>query len=227
MSKNLSMRVSSASATISIKASRAVLAESAMSSGISSTEGLPWSPGVNTSAFMATRSTTPRNDCSLPSGSWSGTMVRPSTSRSAARERSRLARSRSKRLSTITLGIPSSSAAAQVFSVWTSTPATASTTTTAASLTRSAALASLRKFAIPGVSMMLILVLFHSAYARFADRVCFRSMASSSKSVTVVPSSTMPKRVTMPALNSMAEVSCVLPDPLCPTIATFLMLGVS
>ena len=41
--------------------------------------------------------------------------------------------------------------------------ATASTTTSAASATRSAARASLRKFAMPGVSMKLILVLFHSA----------------------------------------------------------------
>ena len=59
-------------------------------------------------------------------------------------------------------GTASSSAAAQIFSVETSTPATASTTTSAASATRSAARASLRKFAIPGVSMKLILCLFHS-----------------------------------------------------------------
>ena len=60
-------------------------------------------------------------------------------------------------------GTPSSSAASHTFSVETSTPATASTTTRAASATRSAARASLRKFAMPGVSMKLILVLFHSA----------------------------------------------------------------
>ncbi len=60
-------------------------------------------------------------------------------------------------------GSCSSSAAAQTFSVDTSTPATASTTTIAASATRSAARASLRKLAIPGVSIRLILVLFHSA----------------------------------------------------------------
>ena len=79
-SKNFSIRLSSASATISIKASRAVFAEATISSGMSSTEGLPLLPEANTSAFMATRSTTPRKDFSLPIGTWIGTMVRPSTS---------------------------------------------------------------------------------------------------------------------------------------------------
>ena len=51
------------------------------------------------------------------------------------------------------------------FSVCTSTPATASTTSSAASATRSAARASARKLPMPGVSMMLILSLFHSAKA--------------------------------------------------------------
>ena len=60
-------------------------------------------------------------------------------------------------------GMASSSAASHTFSVDTSAPCTPSTTTSAASATRSAARASLRKFAMPGVSMKLILVLFHSA----------------------------------------------------------------
>ena len=60
-------------------------------------------------------------------------------------------------------GIDSSSAVSHTFSVETSTPCSASTTTSAASATRSAARASLRKLAMPGVSMKLILVLFHSA----------------------------------------------------------------
>jgi len=64
--------------------------------------------------------------------------------------------------------------------VETCTPETASTTTSAASDTRSAARASLRKLAIPGVSMTLILVRFHSRYARLADRVCLRAISSSS-----------------------------------------------
>ncbi len=67
---------------------------------------------------------------------------------------------------------------------------------------------------MPGASTRLIFCLFHSAYARLADSVCFRATSSSSKSVTVVPSSTLPKRLTMPESERMAEVSCVLPEPL-------------
>ena len=89
--------------------------------------------------------------------------VRPNTPRSESSERVRLARSRSRRFNTIMRGTPSSSAVSQTFSVETSAPCTASTTTSAASATRSAARASLRKLAMPGVSMKLILVLFHSA----------------------------------------------------------------
>jgi len=40
-----------------------------------------------------------------------------------------------------------------------------------------------------------------------ADRVCLREISSSSKSVTVLPSSTLPSRLTMPASKSIAEVS--------------------
>ena len=61
--------------------------------------------------------------------------------------------------------------------------------------------------------MMLILCVFHSAKARLAESVCLRAIASSSKSVTVVPSSTLPNRFTMPASTRMAEANCVLPEP--------------
>ena len=76
-----------------------------------------------------------------------------------------------------------------------------------ASATRIAARASLRKLAKPGVSIRLIFVLFHSAYASADDSVCFRAISSSSKSVTVVPSSTRPRRLTAPASKSIAEMS--------------------
>ena len=178
-------------------------------------------------AFLATRSTTPLNAFSSPIGSWIGTTVRLHASCSDFSDRSRLARSRSRRLSTTIRGSASSSAAAHTFSVCTITPATASTTTSAASATCSAARASLRKLPMPGVSIRLILVLFHSAYARLADRVCFLATSSSSKSVTVVPSSTFPKRVTIPASARMAATSCVLPDALWPTRATLRMLAAS
>ncbi len=122
-------------------------------------------------------------------------------------------------------GTPSSLATLQTFSVCTSTPDTASTTITAASATRMAARVSLRKLAMPGVSMMLILTLFHSAKATLADSVCFRSTSSSSKSVTVLPSSTFPSRLTIPASKSAADTNWVFPDPLWPTNATFLIFS--
>src|SRR5262245_57701919 len=59
------------------------------------------------------------------------------------------------------------------------------------------------------------------------DSVCLRAISSSSKSVTVVPSSTFPKRLTMPASDRMAAASCVFPDELWPTRATFLMPAAS
>ncbi len=178
-------------------------------------------------AFLETRSTTPLNDFSSPIGSWIGITARLHSSRSDCSERSRLARSRSSRFSTIIRGKASWSAAAQTFSVCTITPPTASTTTRAASATCSAATASLKKLPMPGVSIKLIFCLFHSAYATLADSVCLRAISSSSKSVTVVPSSTLPNRLIMLASARMAEVSCVLPDPLWPTRATFLMLEAS
>ncbi len=57
--------------------------------------------------------------------------------------------------------------------------------------------------------------------------MCLRAISSSSKSVTVLPSSTMPSRLTMPASKRIADVNWVLPDPVCPTIAMFRMLAAS
>ena len=221
-SKNFSISASSASATISMRLSRAAAAASASAAGTSPAAGLLPSPGKR-SACMRTRSTTPSNAFSSPIGSCTGTTSRPNASRSEDSERSRLARSRSRRLSTTTHGASISAAVFQTFSVCTSTPATASTTTAAASVMRRAARVSLRKFAMPGVSMKLIFVRFHSANAALEDSVCLRAISSSSKSVTVLPSSTLPSRLTIPASNSAAAASCVLPAPLCPTSATFLI----
>ena len=124
-------------------------------------------------------------------------------------------------------GRPSAAASAQAASVWTSTPCTASTTTRAASATRSAARASLKKLAKPGVSMKLILVFCHSPKARLEERECLREISSSSKSVTVEPSSTSPSRLTAPAASSAAETSCVLPHPPWPTTATLRIAAAS
>jgi hypothetical protein len=60
-----------------------------------------------------------------------------------------------------------------------------------------------------------------------AESVCLREISSSSKSVTVLPSSTLPSRFTMPASKRIAEASWVLPDPVCPTTAMFRMLAAS
>ena len=178
-SKNCSMRASSASATSSMRVSRAAWASSARSAGTSPVDTVrPSSPKVN--ARMETRSTTPRNCFSSPIGRWIGATVRPRASCSDSSERDRLARSRSRRLSTTTQGRPSSSATAHTFSVSTSEPATASTTTRAASATRSAQAASLKKLAMPGVSMRLTFVFFHSVNAVLADSVCLRAISSSS-----------------------------------------------
>ena len=82
----------------------------------------------------------PRTPALRRSAAASGMMVRAHAWRSDSSVRSSDARSRSSRFSTTNRGSPSSCAAAQAFSVCTSTPATASTTTRAASATRSAAL---------------------------------------------------------------------------------------
>ena len=54
-----------------------------------------------------------------------------------------------------------------------------------------------------------------------------RAISSSSKSVTVEPSSTSPSRLTAPAASSAAETSCVLPHPPWPTTATLRIAAAS
>ena len=179
-SKNFSISFSSASATISIRASRAVSTAAVMSAGTGPSVNAPLPSALKTKALRVIKSTTPRKFFSSPIGSWMGITVRLHASRSDSSDRSRLARSRSRRFSTTRRGRRRSSLVSQTFSVCTMTPPTASTTTRAASATCSAARASLRKFPIPGVSMMLIFCLFHSAHARAADNVCLRAISSSS-----------------------------------------------
>ena len=79
---------------------------------------------------------------------------------------------------------------------------------------------------MPGVSMTLILVEFHSAQARLAESVCLREI-SSVVLVTVVPSSTRPRRGVAPAEWSRAAINWVLPAPPWPTTATLRILPVS
>jgi len=67
-SKNFSMRLSSASATISTSASRPAFTLSVMSAGTAPSVILPEPSVVNVYAFIATRSTTPVKCFSSPMG---------------------------------------------------------------------------------------------------------------------------------------------------------------
>jgi hypothetical protein len=67
-SKNFSISASSASATISISASRALCASLSRLAGIAPSDGLPLPSVANVIAFIATRSTTPVNAFSSPIG---------------------------------------------------------------------------------------------------------------------------------------------------------------
>ena len=93
---------------------------------------------------------------------------------------------------------PPSSARRQTRPVPTSTPITALTTTSAPSATVSAAIVSPWKPASPGVSRRLIFRPCQSAWQIEAERVICRLCSSSSQSVTVVPDSTVPSRLTAP-----------------------------
>ena len=68
---------SSKSAAASTSAARYSSALSARSAGISSTSNSVPSSSFQTSAFISTRSTTPRKSPSAPIGSWIGTGLAP------------------------------------------------------------------------------------------------------------------------------------------------------
>src|SRR5271167_1777630 len=69
--------------------------------------------------------------------------------------------------------------------------------------------------------MILILCPLDSNAASACDTEIPRWVSSGSKSVVVVPSSTRPWRLIAPALNRSASANVVLPEPPCPTSATF------
>ncbi len=78
---------------------------------------------------------------------------------------------------------------------------------------RSAPSVSAMKLDSPGVSMRLILRPSCSNEATLAPIDIWRSCSSSSKSPTVVPSSTRPRRLTIPASKSSASASRGLTAP--------------
>ncbi len=180
VSKNRAISVSSVSATVSIRASRAAAAAGDEVVGTGPVVQAPEPSVANVCACRVSRSITPVKARSSPMGIWTGTQLRDSVARTASTVRSRLPRSRSSRWHTMIRGSWSSRAVSQIFSVETWTPATASTTTTAASTARNAARASLRKFPAPGVSMRFNFVPRHSQNDCEAESVCLRAIASSS-----------------------------------------------
>src|SRR5437762_10644953 len=79
----------------------------------------------------------------------------------------------------------------------------------------------------PGVSTRLIRWPFHSQYARAVLTEILRLISSGSKSVVVVPSSTLPRRLTAPVVKSIDSTSDVFPTPPWPTTPTFRILLIS
>src|SRR5579859_1215454 len=171
-------------------------------------------------AFMCRRSTTPVNSCSAPIGSATATQEPDSCSWIWPSARKKSARSRSSMFTSTTRARPPSSARRHTRPVPTSTPITALTTTSAPSVTVNAAIASPWNPASPGVSRRLIFRPCQSAWQTDAERVICRLCSSSSQSATVVPDSTVPRRLTPPDWKSIASTSDVFPVPRWPTTAT-------
>src|SRR5919204_5207310 len=217
------MSSSEFSATSSISFSRYSCAWTARSSGISASRAFPLPSPSYSKAFMSIRSITPRTSCSEPMGISVATTWEPKASLSESRARKKSARSRSSMLTNTSRARPSPSARRHRRSVCTSTPITALITTTAASTTRSAASVSAMKLGSPGVSIRLILRSANSNEATLAPIDISLSFSSGSKSQTVVPSSTRPRRLVTPASNSRASQRLVLPLPRCPIRATLRM----
>ena len=64
----------------------------------------------------------------------------------------------------------------------------------------------------------------HMAYATESEMLIFRAISCSSLSVTVLPSTTLPRRSVACALNKIASTTEVLPSPLWPMTAMLRML---
>src|SRR5215472_391968 len=117
-------------------------------------------------------------------------------------------------------GMPTAAHSSQSMRVRPSTPSVAATANSAASAARRPARRSPVKSAYPGVSSRLTLTpaWVRGASVRLTDRCCL--ISTSSKSLTVVPSSTRPARWMVPVATSSASTSVVLPAPEWPTSTT-------
>ena len=79
------------------------------------------------------------------------------------------------------------------------------------------------KSAYPGASRTLIFTPLHSTGAMPSETLMPFLISSGSKSLTVLPSSTVPILVVAPEANCIASSSVVLPAPPCPTSNTLRM----
>ena len=174
---------------------------------------------------MLSRSTTPLRSCSLPIGSCTATTSarRPPAGRATA-ARSRRVRGRACCRRGCAPG-RASAARFQRRSVWTSTPITELTTMTAVSTTRSDGDGVGQEARVAG---RVDEVEGEAAAVDVGQAGREAELDASSRRrpsrTTVVPSSTLPSRVTTPASYSSASSSDVLPVPRWPTRATFLIL---
>ena len=220
-SRYFSMSASSDSATASMSFSRngSALPEMSSGHGPSSARG----PEGYRNARRVRRSAMPSNSCSSPRGSSSGATCVPKARTSCSNVRSNEARSLSSLLTRMARGSPASTASSQATSVWTSTPSTADTTSSTASTAWMAERRSPTKSAYPGASRTFTLTSFHSTGAMASETLSPFLTSSGSKSETVLPSSTLPIRVTAPEAKSIASISDVFPAPPWPARRTLRM----
>ena len=108
-----------------------------------------------------------------------------------------------------------------------STPTCALTTTAAVSTASSAPIDWPMKSGKPGVSMRWMRVPPVSQWSTDERSECRYCFSSGSKSLTVVPRSTVPAAGSAPDFTSSASASVVLPDEPCPTRATVRMCSVA
>ena len=162
----------------------------------------------------------PVSSCSAPIGMCTATHCVDSWLRSASSVRKKSARSRSSMFTKTTRASPRSSASFHARDVPTSTPMTADTTTSAPSTTRAAQRNSPWKLGSPGTSTRLTFRSCHVVCSSDTEIESRRLCSSSSESETVVPPSTVPRRLIAPVWKSSASTSEVFPVPRWPTTAT-------
>ena len=151
---------------------------------------------------------------------WTATHFVESWLRRPSSVRKKSARSRSSMFTKTTRASPSSSASLQARDVPTSTPMTAETVTSAPSTTRAAQRSSPWNAGSPGTSTRFTLRSCQVVCSSDIEIESCRLCSSSSASDTVVPASTVPRRLIAPVWKRSASTSDVFPVPRWPTTAT-------